>query len=355
MAKRLEPRRDAVEEGEAERLVFEGDNEQPTVSVRLEDDTLWMTQAQMGHVFEIGVNTVSDHLSKIFSSGELSKDESIRRIRVPRNEGGRTVTRELKHYSLDAIISVGYRVSSRRGTRFRKWATKVLRDRLQTDIEHRRALSDARLTEVQKVLSLARDALNQAADDGRLGSADEARAMMDVIERYSRSFTLLLQYDEDRLPDGGAGDAQDPDDMVELTIEAARETVVSFKQARAALGEDTPLLGQERGEHLEGILGAIEQTFGGAPLYPNVALRAANLLYFVIKDHPFSDGNKRIGSLLFLRYLDLNDRLVRSDGRLLVEDNALVAIALLVAESDPSQRELIVRLILGLLDDSDGR
>ncbi len=334
---------------EVESLVFDGGEDGSPVAVRVEDDTVWMTQAQMAQVFEIGVNTVSDHLSKVYSSCELAQDETVRKIRVPRNEGGRIVARELKHYNLDAIISVGYRVSSRRGTRFRQWATRVLRDRLQSDFERRRDAADSRLTEIQRVLSLARDALHQAADDGRLDLSDEARAVMDVIERYARSFTLLLQYDEDRLPDGSE-DAAGGEEMVELTIEDARATVLAFKQARAAFGEDTPLLGQERGAALEGVLGAIEQTFGGEPLYPTVALRAANLLYFIIKDHPFSDGNKRIGSLLFLHYLELNDRLVRADGRLLIEDNALVAIALLVAESDPAQRDLVVRLILGLLD-----
>lgn len=340
---------DEAQERGVENLVFDGGEDGASVRVRVEDDTVWMTQAQMAQVFEIGVNTVSDHLSKIFSSDEIDQTDAVRRIRIQRNEGGRMVGRELKHYNLDAIISVGYRVSSRRGTRFRKWATRVLRDRLQNDFERHRSIADTRLTELQRVLSLARDAMHQAAEDGRFELSDEARAVMDVIERYARSFTLLLQYDEDRLPDGSEN-AGDEEEMVELTVEAARETIAAFKQARAALGEDTPLLGQERGDALEGILGNIEQTFGGVPLYPSIALRAANLLYFVIKDHPFSDGNKRIGSLLFLRYLEINDRLVRSDGRLLIEDNALVAIALLVAESDPAQRELVVRLILGLLD-----
>ncbi|MCI4665757.1 MAG: virulence RhuM family protein [Neomegalonema sp.] len=342
-----------IEDG-FENLVFEGSDGGPSVAVRFEEDSVWMTQAQMAQVFEIGTNTVSDHLSKIFTSGELEKGATIRKIRIPRNEGGRVVARELNHYNLDAIIAVGYRVSSRRGTRFRQWATHVLRNRLQKDFERKNAQAGAQLTEMQHVLSLARDALVQAADDGRLDLSDEARGVIDVIDRYARSFTLLLQYDEDRLPDGSEG-LQDgeQEEMVELTIEMARETVVEFKRSRAELGEDTPLLGQERGHGLEGVLGAIEQTFGGFPLYPTVAQRAANLLYFIVKDHPFSDGNKRLGSLLFLQYLAINDRLVRHDGRMLIEDNALVAIALLVAESNPAQRELVVRLILGLLDSGD--
>lgn len=338
-------------DGAVENLIFDGGEGSPGVAVRVEDDSVWMTQAQMAQIFEIGVNTISDHLSKIFSSGELEQDETVRKIRIPRNEGGRIVARELKHYNLDAIIAVGYRVSSRRGTRFRQWATKVLRTRLQKDFERKRLAIDSQITEIQAALSLARDAMIQAADDGRLDLSDEARAVIDVIERYARSFTLLLQYDEDRLPEGGENLKEgEYEEMVELTIDMARETIFEFKRSRASLGEDTPLLGQERGEGLEGILGAIEQTFGGMPLYPTVAQRAANLLYFIVKDHPFSDGNKRLGSLLFLQYLAINNCLVRDDGRMLIEDNALVAIALLVAESNPDQRDLVVRLILGLLD-----
>jgi prophage maintenance system killer protein len=176
----------------------------------------------------------------------------------------------------------------------------------------------------------------------------EHRAVLNVVTRYTRSWRLLLQYDEDRLPESPSSPTQS---KAGLSLDSSRRAIAELKQALMAKGEATTLFGQERGDALDAILGSIEQTFGGQALYPSVESRAAHLLYFVIKDHPFSDGNKRIGSFLFLIYLDRNGRLISADGTPRFADNALVAVALLVAESDPAQKELLIRLIQNLMTD----
>lgn len=333
---------DEPEEGQ---LWFEDPESGASMPVMVEHDTIWMTQRQLAKVFEVTDSTVSQHLSNAYAAEEIDQDETIRTVRLEREEGGRKVARSIKHYNLDAVLAVGYRVSSRRGTRFRKWATKALRERLMGELDQRRRSQDKGLAELAGAFKLL-----QRTIEANTASA-EAQAVLAVVDRYARAFTLLLQYDEDRLPDTASQMGEAP--IAELTAEEARDAVFRLKSRLAQRGEDTDLFGRERGEGLDAVLGAIEQTFGGAPLYPTWRSRAAHLLYFIIKNHPFSDGNKRIGSFLFLRYLDKQGRLFRADGRPLVEDNALVAIALLIAESQPAQRDLVLRLIFGLISEED--
>jgi prophage maintenance system killer protein len=175
---------------------------------------------------------------------------------------------------------------------------------------------------------------------------DEGRAVLQVVQQYTRAWRMLLQYDENRLPDAPERPVTP---KAELTLSDAYSAITELRASLAARGESSDLFGQERTGQLNGVLGAIEQTFDGQPLYPTVQVRAAHLLYFIIKDHPFSDGNKRIGSLLFLEYLRRNDLLFRQNGEHRLGDNAMVALALLVAESDPGQKDLMIRLILNLL------
>lgn len=177
---------------------------------------------------------------------------------------------------------------------------------------------------------------------------DEGQAVLDVVQRYTRSWRLLLEYDEERL---AGKPAQPVSPTASLSLTDARAAAMSLRDDLALRGEAGTLFGQERGDALAGILGAVEQTFGGEPLYPSAQARAAHLLYFVIKDHPFGDGNKRIGTLLFLEYLRRNRLLLRPNGEPRLADNAMVALALLIAESDPAQKDLMIRLVLNLLED----
>ena len=227
---------------------------------------------------------------------------------------------------------MGYRVKSSRGLHFRKWATRVLRERL-IRANRERQLQDARL---EVLGSLASTVL----------TTDEARALLAIIGRFSGSWQMLRQYDENQLPHRPITPTKK---IRRLTLKQAHEAIAALKAELMQKGEASDLFGLERDNGVAAILGNIEQTFDGQALYPSVEERGATLLYSVIKNHPFTDGNKRIGSLLFVHYLDRNGRLFRGDGTPRFDNNALVALALLVAESDPKQRELVIRLILAML------
>jgi prophage maintenance system killer protein len=292
----------------------------------------------MAELFGRERSVITRHVNNVFGEGELARQSNVQNVHVASSD------KPVAAYSLDVIISVGYRVKSKRGTQFRIWATGTLRDHLLRGYSlNERRLREKGLDEIEQAVALLARTL-----DRRALVTDEGRAVLDVVQQYTRSWRLLLEYDEDRLPEAPARPSHPTAD---LTLHAARRAIVQMRDALATRAEATGLFGQERGEQLSGILRSIEQTFDGQPLYPSVEARAAHLLYFVIKDHPFVDGNKRIGSLLFLEYLRLNGALLRSDSTPRFADNALVALALLVAESDPGHKELVIRVILNLLGD----
>jgi len=333
---------DSVPRGEI--ALYEAPDGQVRLDVRLERETIWLSQKQMAELFDTSTDNVGLHLKKVYAEGELGEEATTEDYSVVQAEGTRQVHRQLRHYNLDAIISVGYRVNSKRGTQFRIWATRTLRDHvLQGYSLNERRLREKGLDEIEQAVAL----LARTLDHHALVT-DEGRAVLDVVQQYARSWRLLLEYDEDRLPEAPARPSHPTAD---LTPDAARRAIVQMRDALVIRAEVTGLFGQERGEQLSGILRSIAQTFDGQPLYPSVEARAAHLLYFVIKDHPFVDGNKRIGSLLFLEYLRLNGALLRSDSTPRFADNALVALALLVAESDPGHKQLMIRVILNLLGD----
>ena len=290
---------------------------------------------------------ISRHLRNVFSSGELERRATVAKNATVQLEGDREIVRDIEFFNLDAILSVGYRVNSKRGTQFRIWATRTLREHLVRGYTlNERRLREKGLGEIEQAVVLLARTLTQHAL-----VTDEGRAVLEVVQQYTRAWRLLLEYDEQRLAEVPVSPLAP---TVSFSLELARAAILGLRDALAARGEATGLFGQERGEGLGTILGAIEQTFGGEFLYPTVQTRAAHLLYFVIKDHPFSDGNKRIGTLVFLEYLRMNHLLRRADGTPRLADNAMVALALLVAESDPAQKDLMIRLILNLLEDANG-
>jgi prophage maintenance system killer protein len=321
-------------------IFFQAADGQVSLDVRLEADTVWLSQAQMAELFGRERSVITRHVGNVFREGELAEKSNVHFLHIAGAD------RPVGFYNLDVIISVGYRVKSPRGTQFRIWATQVLRQHLiQGYTLHQRRLQERGLGDLQQALALMARILS-----ARGLVSDEGQAVLEVVQRYSRAWRWLLAYDEDRLAPAFA----EPDGVPEaLGLAEAQRAIDTLRRDLARCGETTPLFGQENRQALAGILGAIEQTFDGQPLYPTAQLRAAHLLYFVIKDHPFADGNKRIGTLLFLEFLRRNQLLLLPDGQPRIADNGMAALALLIAESAPQQKDLIIRLVLALLEDQD--
>ena len=316
--------------------IFTSNDGQAQLEVALEQETAWLSQAQMGELFDTTPENVLTHLQNIFKDEELIEQATTKKSLVVRQEGKRQVRRRIKHYNLDAIISVGYRVSSKRATQFRQWATQVLKDHLvQGYTLNQRRLTERGIEFEQAVNLLSRTLTNQ----GLVSSEGEAVAR--VISDYARSWSLLQGYDEQQLAEVGIKQL----DMQPLELDETLKAIGELKRILIAKGEATELFGQLRGDGLTSALATIEQGFGDELFYPNIATRAAHLLYFVIKNHPLADGNKRCGSFLFLWYLRRNASLLAKTVEQLINDNTLVALALLVAESLPDQKTLMIRLI----------
>ena len=319
-------------------IVYESREGEARVDVRLDQETVWLTQRQMAEVFHTSTDNVSLHLKNIYATGELGEAATTEDFSVVRSEGQRKVRRGIRHYNLDAIISIGYRVNSKRAVRFRQWATRTLREHLVSGYTlNERRLAERGLDEAQQTLQLlARTLRNQALVD------ETGQSVLDLITKYADTWRLLLEYDEDRLATpAGAKPARSA-----LDLDTAVTAIETFRHDLAEKGEATTLFGNRRGDALEAILGNVEQTMFGEPLYRSSGEKAAILLYFLVKDHPFTDGNKRIGALLFLLYLTQEEIAHRLDPR------GLTALNLLIAESAPSSKDLMVRLIVNLLGES---
>ncbi len=324
---------------------YQSPNGEVRLDVMLEHETVWLSLNQISKLFDRDKSVISRHLRTIYSSGELEKEATIAKNATVQKEGGREVEREIEYYNLDAILSVGYRINSQRGTQFRIWATRTLRDHLIQGY----TLNKNRLREQGVEIGQVLDLLSRTLTDRSL-AVDEGRSVLDVVRQYVKTWRLLLEYDEDRLTIT-VPPAKSPFPGEALPLEAARKIISHLRNDLASRGQATALFGCERGDSLSGILAAIGQTFAGESLYESVQMRAAHLLYFIIKDHPFSDGNKRIGTLLFLEYLKSNGLFLKPDGSLRLTDNTMVALALLVAESAPVQKDLMIRLIVNLLEE----
>jgi len=313
--------------------IFQSADGQVQLDVSLDQDTVWLTQAQMVALFDKNKRTVSEHIRNIFKEGELLEELVVRKFRITAADGKNYDT---NHYNLDVAISVGYRVKSQRGVQFRQWATQVLKQHLVDGYTLNQRRLQERGIEFEQVVNLLSQTL---ANQQLVNPAGEA--VVSVISDYARSWSLLQGYDEQSLSELTAKQA----DMQALNLDDALIAITQLKQQLINKGEATELFGQLRGEGLASAIATIEQGFGDELFYPNVASRAANLLYFVIKNHPLADGNKRSGSFLFLWYLRINQHLLAKPVEQLINDNTLVALALLVAESKPDQKALMIRLV----------
>ncbi len=316
--------------------IYQSNDQQIEIKLDLSLETLWLTQRQMAEVFDKDVRTVNEHLKNIYKEQELTKDSTIRKFRIVQTEGKREVNREVEHYNLDAILSVGYRVSSKKGTQFRQWATRTLKQHLVEGYTLNQQRLVQRGIEMEQALSLLSSTLQNQQMVGESGEA-----VLAVISDYARSWSLLQAYDEQSLSELAAKQT----DMQPLLLDSVLHAVAELKKELIEKGEATELFGQVRGEGLASAIATIEQGFGDEVFYPNVASRAANLLYLVVKNHPLADGNKRTGSFLFLWYLRVHQHLLAKPVEQLINDNTLVALALLVAESKPEHKELMIRLV----------
>ena len=315
--------------------IFTTDDKKISLQVSLEKETVWLTQSQMSFLFDTSTDNIGLHLKNIFLEEELDEFSTTEDFSVVRQEGKRQVKRTLKHYNLDAILSVGYRVSSKRATQFRKWATQTLKQHLVQGYTINEQRLKERGIEFNEVLSLLSSTLeNQTLIN------DEGIAVIKVVREYAKSWSLLQAYDQQSLPKSSLKNQE----MNALPYEDVLKAIDQLKKLLVEKGEASELFGQIRSSGLESALATIEQGFGEEYFYPNVASRAAHLLYFIIKNHPFADGNKRTGAFLFLWYLRINQHLLQKPVENLINDNTLVALALLVAESKPEQKELIIRL-----------
>ena len=306
--------------------------------VHLEQETLWVSQAKIADLFSVDRSVITKHLKNIFNSGELSEKSNVQKMHVPFSD------KPAKIYSLDAVLSVGYRVNSKRATEFRIWATSVLKRYLIQGyaVNEKRLLKQGRekIQKLQNAVNLISDKLTSSALEGH------EKELMSIIKEYTNSLSLLYKYDEGKLKIKGRAKAK-----YLLNYEKCEEIIRDLKGKLILKKEASALFGNENEDKLKGILGSIEQTFDGHELYPTVEDKAAHLLYFVIKDHPFTDGNKRVGSILFIYFLERNGFMFRRNGERKISDIALTALALLVAVSDPKEKDTMISLIMNLIEE----
>ena len=314
--------------------IYQTPDNQTAVEVRFEGETFWLSLNQIAELFGRDKSVISRHFKNIYKDGELLYAATVAKNATVQIEAGREVTRYIEFYNLDAILSVGYRVNSKRGTQFRQWATQRLKDYLVKGY----AFNQKRLDELQQTLEL----LSKNTEDLQL---IEAKGLLNIIANYTQSFVLLNQYDSDNLAANGLNE----NISYEIEYEEAISAISELKKQLIAAKEATELFGNAKDKSFQGILGNVVQSFGGQYLYPSVEEQAAHLLYFIIKNHPFSDGNKRIGAFMFVWFLEKNKHRFKPNGELKINDNALVALALLVAQSNPTDKELMVKLIVKLI------
>jgi len=315
-----------------------------SLRAQVEKETMWATQAQMASLFGVQPQAVIRHLRNIYKEKELSKGATCSILEQVRLEGARTVKRSIEYYNLDAIIAVGYRINSKQATAFRIWATETLRDYLL----HGYALNRKRLIESKqntvKDLEKTIGFIQSIATRNYL-EQDEVAKLFDVVKDYAHSWLLLQEYDEGDIPISKSSKKG----VHVLTYERARIAIDTLRTSLVKKGEASDLFGNERDGSFKGIVKTVYQTFGGKELYISLEEKSAHLLYFIIKDHPFSDGNKRIAALLFVIFLEQNNIARRKNGERKINDNTLVALALLVAKSDPKEKDQIVALITQLI------
>ena len=317
--------------------IFETQDGKINLQVHLQDETVWLSTEQMSSLFARERSVLTKHINTVFKEAELEQNGNVQNLHIAFSD------KPIKLYSLDVIISVGYRVKSPRGVLFRKWATQTLKQHLVQGY----TLNQQRFEENALALEKALELVRKTARSPELNT-DAGRGLVEIVSRYTQTFLWLQRYDEGLLnePAGQSG-GQLP------TPEDATSKLQHLKQSLIAKGEATALFALARGDGLAAILGNLNQTIFGEPAYPTIESKAAHLLYFIVKNHPFSDGNKRSGAFLFVDFLHINRRLFNKNDEVIINDTGLAALTLLVAESDPKQKDILIKLIMNMLSSND--
>ncbi len=317
--------------------IFKTKDGETQIEVQFDDETVWLSQLQMTSLFKQTKQNISLHINNLFKEGELARKGTVKESLTVQKEGSKRVSRVIEFYNLDVIISVGYRVKSKRGTQFRIWATQRLKEYLVQGY----SINQKRLEQLQKTIQFISE--GRKTEDLNL---TEAKGLLEIISNYTRSLVVLSKYDSQSLEAEGLN----KNITYEIKYSEAVAAIEKVKKTLVRKKEASALFGNQKDDSFKGILGNIIQSFGGEYLYPSIEEQAAHLLYFVIKNHPFTDGNKRIGAFMFVWFLDKNKHLVSKTGNVKINESALVALALLVAQSNPNDKELMIKLIMNLIN-----
>ncbi len=304
------------------------------IDVKLDVDTIWLSQLQMADLFDKDVRTINEHIKNIYDSQELFQDSTIRNFRIVRKEGKRNVSRAIDHYNLDMIISVGYRVNSKRGTQFRQWATQRLKDYLVQGY----AINEKRLNQKQQEVEYLKTGIRIVSRAIQEATNEKNR---EVFRIFSKGLALLDDYDHEEL------------DIKGTTL---KETLYpSFKQYMELINDmysdfESDVFAQPKDDSFKSSIGQIMQGFGGVDLYPSIEEKAANLLYYIVKNHSFVDGNKRIAAACFVYFLEQNKMLIKTNGEPLIENNTLAALTLFIAISKVDEVDIVKQLVISILN-----
>ena len=303
-------------------VLFETQDKEIKLSVPVDQETVWLNRNQMAELFERDVKTIGKHINNALK--EELDDSTIAKFATVQNEGSRKVERNIEYYSLDMIISVGYRVKSKRGVEFRKWANSVLKQYILQGY----AINNNRITQLGEVIKIMKRTQNSL----------DSKQVLSVIEKYSTALDLLDAYDHQDMERPKGNEA-----TYILTYEECMEAISSMR-----FGNESELFGKEKDDSFKGSIGNIYQSFGGEDVYPTLEEKAAHLLYFVTKNHSFLDGNKRIAATMFLYFLDKNGVLFKN-GEKMIEDYTLVALTIMIAESKPEEMEMMITVIMNCM------
>jgi len=311
-----------------------------SIEVKLENETVWLRQSQIETLFETSRSVINKHILNIYASDELNEKATCAKIAQVQSEGNRTVKRNIKYYNLDVIIAVGYRVNSKRGTDFRIWANQIIKDYLIKGyaINQQQLQKQAeQLSELKETIKI----LGNAIEYKELND-DESKGLLKLISEYAYALEILDKYDYQSLKIENTSGKE----IYQLTYDEAIKQINLVKKVHG----NSSLFGQEKDHSFRSSIATIYQTFGAADLYPSIEEKAANLLYFIVKNHSFSDGNKRIAAFLFLYFLEKNGLLFTKNGNKRIADNALVALALMIAVSRPAEKETMIKVIVNLIN-----